>query len=521
MASGRLKLFLSAGADSPANKNVYKNMSWSWKGVYKDVSTKQIPGFMTEFAEKALPKHRLLFNDAYKPSDIDEAQKPEKYKQREYKDFFEDLVRELVDKWYSGVHNREGMKWSVVQQQRKNRFKTQKETEKAIEPILDFDKILDEIDSDAARLTRGLENWPSNPGLSPIISDLPYPSTDPKEPQLVYGLRDTLYKYELGDGYKVMPFMDKTLEHHNVSGIVWSPTLNIAMHSYFLEQSKNVFPLRFILPQDWQTRLVTDNIQENNMETGESYTEEKFVGMLFVYYHNDKPYSADWKKPPYGFQCGHIPLFIFGPYHTTSVEKYNEPYFSHFKFFNVNGMMVDLGQLFPRKRFTYAEIRDVMYKLSPQMDASEIAASDIAKKIKQLEGSPESQDIFGRKNADLLERLKNSNPPVIREHQRLEMFRVDGRGGDDVHLLIRKRQDGQPHYEGLSRVCFDWSETRGSMRIRDFNSESAMGDCTFYGSYNAGGGQSESESESRGFVFGVLMAILGVSAIVPRSFFAT
>ena len=486
-----------------------------WKGVYQQKNTRGIPDFMREFAETAKEGDRLKFRETYFTEDIPETQKPIKYKSRKYNEFYKDLVRELIDKWYSGMLTEPGMKWSTVQQQRKDRFKTQKEIEKAIQPIIDFDETLDRISSEANRLTRGLENWPSHPSANPEISEVPFPSLDPQKPQLVYGLRDTLFKYRLGDGYKTMPFMDSKLEQYNIPEIVWSPKLNIAMHSYFLDTSENEFPLRFILPHDWQKRLVEDNISSYS---NEEYTEDKFIGMLFVKYFQDKEFSAFWKQPPFGSKEGHIPLFIFGPYHTTSVEKYNQPFFSHFKLFNVNGMMVDLGQLFPRKRFTYAEIRDVMYKLSPQMDASEIKAIDREKQIEKLQNNPEQQDPFGKTNQEKLEELLQETSEPERKIQRLEMFRVDG-NENDIHLLIRKRQDennpDRNTQKGLSRVCFDWAENRGTMEIREFDFESALKDCTFYGSYNSKGGA------GKRLAIGVMISSIIASAFAPRVFFET
>ena len=490
-----------------------EDSKWSWKGVYSHLTTAKLPHFMSDFAEKAVLTNGLLFREDYNHADIDDNQKPEKYKERNFKDFYRDLLKELVDKFYTCADTPEGMRWSQVQEQRKNRFKTQKETEEAIQPIHEFDKALDAIGLPKI-LTTGLRNWPSNRGESPTISQIPFPSIDTDNPQLVYGLRDTLYKYELNDAYKVMPFMDSKLEKFDVPELVWSPTLNIAMHSYFLKKSKNDFPLRFILPKNWQSRLVTDNIAENNMETGEGYTEDKFIGMLFVRYHKDREFGPRWKQPPFGKTPGHIPLFIFGPYHTTSVTRYNEPYFSHFKLFNVDGMMVDLGQLFPRKRFTYAEIRDVMYKLSPQRDASEIIQRDFEEKKEELEKS-DRQDIFGRLPTEQLKAL--GEPVKVREIQRLEMYRVNdvGENEEDVHLLIRNRNDNDNDKvpDGLSRVCFDWAEMRGTMEIRDFDFDSTIKDCSFYGSQNAGGGV------KKGVAFGLMIASIVASAFVPRGFF--
>lgn len=506
----------------------------TWKGVYSTKET-SLPPYLIEFAECAFseisqPVDRLVFSDNYKPpEDIDDDQKPEKYRDWTYTQFYKELVTELVNKWYEGVlTDQDGMKWSKVQDQRRDRYKSRKFISSAIDAIHQYDKALAKLQSqghatDHQFLADNLANWPSHPSPDPTISDIPMPSTDKENPQLVYGLRDTLKKYKLGDEYKVMPFMDNSLGTLGAPEVMWSPELNIAMHSYFLLKSKNKFPLRFILPNDWQKRLVNDNIAEINNSSGESYDEARFIGVLFVKYHNDVKVDSPWKMPPYGYEHGYIPLFIFGPYRTSVVSKYDQPFFSHIKIFNIDGLMVDLGQVFPRKRFTYAEIRDVMYKLNPQRDASEIELERLQNKLLETENT-NSKDIYGNVinkseiQAEYDELLRKTQDGS-REMQRLEMWRVNDTESD-IHLLVRNRTH-DTEIEGLTKSCFDWNGSktnkRGTFLIRDFDTANACTECKFYGSHNYTGGSKYNKRNVHNIVsMAMLSTVVVVSSFLSQ-----
>lgn len=266
--------------------------------------------------------------------------------------------------------------------------------------------------------------------------------------QMVYGPFETLAMYDLtSPRYIGSPMLGvsaavRAAGNQALKDAVWdanakwSTLLNLAMHGVFMSRSTARYPLRFVLPEDWQTSL-----HRLRYKAGEK---NAFAGVFLLRY-DDSGYTGAFDRFHAVTDSGarFIPLLLFRSDTPSYSGMELSSTYARFKLFNYAGYLVEWGDFSPRKRITWYELRDVMSHL------------------------PEG----------------GTSP-------RWSLLRIKGGDGTsgNVHLLVRRHLGEEDEAKvaaeeaklGLEPVCLAWgltSDGKGTMQLVDRISDN----CSYQG----------------------------------------
>lgn len=224
----------------------------------------------------------------------------------------------------------------------------------------------------------------------------------PDDPVFVLGLSSTLNYYKFDTTHMACPFARK----YNVSPMVsWNVMTNMASVVCAMYNSKNAFPIQFILPSDMEA---LSNDEQIAREEG---TYRGFIVLRFKpedFYDEEKSFGHFVRPADNVFEDPAIVLFVYRNRFGNPNEVFSG--WTPFSLVNVNSKMVDWGDFSPRKRITYYEIRQVMAHLAA--DGSEFRAYEL----------------------------------------------TGGADHGDRHIFVGRHSD--PRSKGLVPACFEWDDDK-------------------------------------------------------------